>query len=129
MLEKIDYNALGQAIDTTFGRSSTPKTSSYSIKMSLTSKETLLVSYIAIVSFRSEIQMIDSKRAHTEEANLAIAATIKRIKSIYKELTGNTIKLSENKETIQNSVEIINMNCHNANRMAYFRQKIVFTIS
>lgn len=125
----VDFNALGQAIDTTFGRSSTPKTASFSVKMSLLNNESLLVSYAAIVNFRSQIQMIDSKRAYEEEAQKVIAMTIKRVKEIYKDLTGETIKLTEVKESKDDRVEIINMNCHNANRTGYYRQKIVFTFS
>jgi hypothetical protein len=46
----IDYNALGQAIDTTWGRSSTPKTSSYSVKLSILGPDRLLAAYAAIVN-------------------------------------------------------------------------------
>ena len=56
---KIDFNALGQAIDTTWGRSSTPKTASYSVKLSLLGPDRLLVSYAAVVNFGTERQMIE----------------------------------------------------------------------
>ena len=61
-MAEIDYNALAQAIDTTWGRSSTPKTASYSIKLSLQGSDTLLASYAALVNFGTEHQMIEMKR-------------------------------------------------------------------
>ena len=54
MPKKLDINALGQAIDTTFGRSSTPKTASYSVKFSFMGDSRLLASYKVITNFVSE---------------------------------------------------------------------------
>jgi hypothetical protein len=53
MASKLDISALGQAMDTTWGRSSTPKTASYSVKFSLQGN-ILVASYAAIVNFGTE---------------------------------------------------------------------------
>ena len=69
---KIDINALGQAFDTTFGRSSTPKTSSYSVKASFVGENLLSISYAAVVNFGNEREMIELKRRYEDEARKII---------------------------------------------------------
>ena len=128
MAENIDYNALGQAIDTSWGRSSTPKTASYSVKLSLLGPDRLLVSYAAIVNFGSERQMIEMKRAYASEADSVISEVMRRVKSTYKELTGTSITLKANVQG-SDSLEIINLNVHNAKRTAYYRRKATFEIA
>lgn len=125
---KIDFNALGQAIDTTWGRSSTPKTASYSVKLSLLGPDRMQVSYAAIVNFGTERQMIDMKRAYSGEADSVVAEVIKRVKSIYKDLTGSALSTKAVKDSEVDSIEIVNFNCHNARRSAYYRRKAVFEL-
>lgn len=128
--KKIDFNALGQAIDSTWGRSSTPKTASYSIKMSLLGIDRLLVSYATIVTFATERQMIEMKRAYAGEADAVVAEVIKRVKSLYKELSGSTLSTkAASKDGETDSLEIININVHTANRKAYYRRKAVFELA
>lgn len=122
-MAQIDYNALGQAIDETWGRSSTPKTASYSVKVTLAGQDRLHVSYAAIVNFSSERQMIDSKRAYSEEARSIVSEVIKKIKNLYKDITGNSLKVKVVDGSETDSVEIINMNVHTAKRTAYYRHK------
>jgi hypothetical protein len=122
----IDYNALGQAIDTTWGRSSTPKTSSYSVKLTLLGPDRLLASYAAIVNFATERQMIDQKRLYAEESESVTAGVLKAIKSNYKELAGESLSAKELSSI--DSIEIINVNVHNPRRTAYYRRKTIFEI-
>jgi hypothetical protein len=126
---KIDFNALGQALDTSWGRSSTPKTASYSVKLSLLGHDRLLVSYAAIVNFGSERQMIEMKRAYESEANSVVGEVVKKVKSIYKGLTGSALTTKAVKDGQSDSLEIVSFNCHNAHRTAYFRRKTVFELS
>lgn len=122
----IDYNALGQSIDTTWGRSSTPKTASYSVKITMLGPDKLLVSYAAIVNFGTERQMIEMKRRYAEESQSITAEVVKLVKSRYKELTGDSLKAKELEAS--DSLEIINFNVHNPRRTAYYRRKAVFDI-
>lgn len=121
----IDYIALGQAIDTTWGRSSTPKTASYSVKFTLQGSS-MVASYQAVVNFGTEREMIDMKRLYESESVSVINESIKRIKSIYKEISGNTLKVKE--VNSNDSLEIIGFGVHNPRRTAYFRKKTVFEI-
>jgi len=122
----IDYNALGQAIDTTWGRSSTPKTSSYSVKITMMGPDRILVSYAAIVNFASEQQMIDMKRRYSDESQSVTNAAVKVVKKNYKELAESTLTTKELSTT--DSIEIIGMNSPQHFRSAYFRRKTVFEI-
>lgn len=122
----IDYNALGQAIDTTWGRSSTPKTASYSVKLTMLGPDRLLASYAAVVNFGTERQMIDMKRRYSEESESITAEVLKGVKANYKELCGESLSAKELDST--DSLEIINFNVHNPRRTAYYRRKTVFEI-
>lgn len=125
-MPKINYNALGQALDTTWGRSSTPKTASYSVKFSL-SGDILIASYQAVVNFASEKEMIVMKRMYEEESIDVINGVLKNIKSVYKDLTGNSLTTKENNSST--SIEIIGFNVHNPKRTAYVRRKTTFEIA
>lgn len=125
-MPNIDFNALGQAIDTTWGRSSTPKTASYSVKFSVLTSDTLEASYVAVVNFASEREMAVAKREYAEESTRVIAGILTAVKSRYKELSGSTLKTKELKTS--DSVEIINMSLASPRRTAYFRRKTVFSI-
>lgn len=122
----IDYNALGQALDTTWGRSSTPKTASYSVKLTMLGPDRLLASYAAVVNFGTERQMIDMKRRYSEESESVTAEVLKGIKANYKELCGESLSAKELDST--DSLEIINYNVSNPRRTAYYRRKTVFEI-
>ena len=122
--KQINFDALGQALDTTWGRSSTPNTTSYSVKLKMMGPERVEALYLAVVNFGTEKQMIDMRRMYSDEADRAIAAYIKRSKNLYKELTGDSITFKE--QSYSDSVEIIGMSAYTPNRTAYFRKKIVF---
>lgn len=126
-MEDINLNALGQAMDTTWGRSSTPKTASYSVKFSFYGENRILASYQVVTNFVSERQMIDMKRRCAEESLDVIDAHVKSIKEIYKKLTGDSITFKESGST--DSLEIIGFNVHNPKRTAYFRRKTIFEIA
>lgn len=125
-MSTIDLAALGQAIDTTWGRSSTPKTASYSVKFSFVG-DMLLASYQAIVNFATEKEMITMKRGYSEESVKVIDAVLKNVKSIYKDLTGKTLSIKEHSTT--DSIEVIGFNVHNPKRTAYFRRKTTFELA
>ena len=122
----IDYNALGQVVDTTWGRSSTPQTASFSIKFSLHGNK-LIASYAAIVNFGTEKEMIMMKRAYSEESLSIVSEAIKGIKSNYKKLSGRNITAKD--VGTSDSLEIIGYGIHNPKRTAYYRRKTIFEIS
>lgn len=127
MPKTLDINALGQAIDTTWGRSSTPKTASYSVKFTFAGDNRLVASYKVVINFVTEKQMIEMKRSCVEESEKVISEHVKSVKEIYKQLSGDSLSLKE--ESSSDSLEIIGFNVHNPKRTAYFRRKVVFEIA
>lgn len=127
MPKTLNINALGQAMDTTWGRSSTPMTASYSVKFTFLGSDKILASYQVITNFVSEKQMIEMKRGCSEESQDVIAEHIKHIKEVYKKLSGDSLTLKEESST--DSLEIIGFNVHNPKRTAYYRRKTVFEIA
>jgi hypothetical protein len=127
MPKALNINALGQAIDTTWGRSSTPQTASYSVKFTLLGGDRLLASYQVIANFVSEKEMILMKRNCSEESESVVAAHVKAIKDSYKALCGDTLTVKEVSAT--DSLEIIGFNVHNPKRTAYYRKKTIFEIA
>lgn len=127
MPKTLNINALGQAIDSTWGRSSTPKTASYSVKFTFMGENRLLASYKVIMNFVSEKEMILMKRSCQEESESVISEHVKSIKEIYKDLSGESITLKE--ESATDSLEIIGFNVHNPKRTAYYRRKVIFEIA
>lgn len=122
----VDFNALGQAIDTTWGRTSTPKTASYSVKFKLQGN-VLVAYYAAIVNFAAEKEMIILKQMYAEESQSVINAVLKNVKAVYKEISGKTLKTKE--ISTSDSLEIIGFNVHNPKRTAYFRRTTSFEIA
>jgi hypothetical protein len=126
-MSDIDYNALGQAIDTTWGRSSTPQTASYSVKVTMLGPDRLLASFAAVVNFGTENEMIQMKRRYSEEAGSIINEFLRIIKANYKKFSSSSLTAKEINST--DNLEIINFNVHNPRRTAYYRRKVVFEIS
>jgi hypothetical protein len=123
---KIDYNALAQALDTSWGRSSTPATAGFSVKFTMHG-DRLIASYAAVVNFVTEKEMILMKRAYAEESVAIINAVLKNVKATYKELSGSTLKAKE--ASTADSIEIIGFGVHNPKRTAYYRRKTFFELS
>jgi hypothetical protein len=123
---QVDVNALGQAIDSTWGRTSTPLTAQYSIKFNLVGG-CLNSSYTAIVNFSNENEMVMMKRRYSEEAQRVVEQLIKQIKGNYKDLCGKTLKIKARNYT--DSVEVISNSSNNPKRTAYYRSKCLFDLA
>lgn len=126
MAGNIDINSLGQVLDTTWGRTSTPKTASYSVKFSLQGN-ILTASYAAIVNFGTEKEMALMKQRYAEESIDVIDAALKNVKAAYKDLSGKP--LATKQYATSDSIEIINFNVHNPKRTAYYRRKTSFELA
>lgn len=123
----ININALGQALDTSWGRSSTPRTASYSVKVRLVGEGTVLASYAAIVNFGSEREMIEMKRRYAEESVNVTKEVIKAIKSNYKDIAGSTLSVKESHS--EDSLELVGMSPHNPKKTAYYKRQTVFEVA
>ena len=123
----ININVLGQVIDSTWGRSSTPINSTASIKMILSGTNQMIVSYISTVSFVSEREMIRTKLQCVEESQKFIKSALQEVQKSYKEIADSGISLKEISSS--DSIEIIGFNVHNPKRTAYYRRKTIVEIA
>jgi len=127
MANTIDYNALGQILDNTWGKSSTPKTASYSVKFSYAGSM-LSATFNCIMNFASTSDAIMVKKITANDADELIERYTKSLKEKYKELTGQTLTLKEIDSA--DSVEMIGGGYHHTSkRTAYYRKTFRFDMS
>jgi hypothetical protein len=130
----IDISALGQAIDTTWGRTSTPKVASYSVKFSLGSSidpeakgHVLIAMYAAIVNFGAENEMATMKVRYSAESDDVINKMLSNVKDSYKDICKQTLRAKQ--LSSEDSFEIKNFAVHNPKRTAYYRKRVVFEVT
>ena len=126
-MSAIDINALGQATDTSFGRSSSSRTMHSSVKINIAPGPCLNITYKSVVNFSTESQRIQLKKIFEEEGTKAIEAEVKNVKKKYKAACKDTLKLHIVGD-VRHSCEIINMNVHNGIRTAYMVSKAIYEI-
>ena len=124
--KKIDLSALAQAIDTTWGRSSTPKVATQSVKLSIEGTR-LVAKYQAVVNMGTEHERVTMRRRYAEESIDAIAAVIKRVKEDYRRLAGSALTTKE--ASSRDSLEIVGASPHSPRRTAMYRRCTVLDLS
>jgi hypothetical protein len=126
MQKEIDFNALGNALNTTWGKSSTGSISTSSIKSKLHGNH-LTIYYVTIVNMTSDREALTMKDVYTKSADSEIEQYIKKVKAEYKEESEKTLKMKELHKDA--SIEIISMNSFNGKRTAYFRRHVKFELT
>lgn len=148
--KNIDLNALGQAIDTSFTRSSAssgPAFSTSSIKTSFVAGEKLRIKIVfsTIVNMVRDRELQESKERYEKEGDAYIEAATKRIIKEYREYaqtgdedvdqttfddgaspTKSSLKLK--RVDVVTSIEIVDLNIYNNTRSALFRRTAVFDV-
>jgi len=119
-------NILGQILDTTFGRSSTAKSSSFSIKTKM-SGDTIHVTYTTIVNLVADKVMRDQVKEEERISEKLIGDFIDEAKKEFRKVAGSTLKLKKGEST--DEIELINMSPYNPKRTAYYRRRAVFTVN
>ena len=128
MAKVIDYNALNQILDNTWGKSSTPKAASYTVKFSFAGGDRLIATYVGIINFSSTGEAQVTKLQSEEDANKLVKGYVKSLKERYKDITGETISLKDSGES--DSVEMIGGGYHHTpKRSAYYRKTFIFELS
>lgn len=129
MAKELDLVALGQVLDTSFGRSSTPINTSCSVKFSIVSNELIEAKFGMIVNFRgSQGEMAQTRRRCEEEAKAIVKEVVGSVKKNYKELTGSTLTLREvNADT---TIEFLGSTMTRAvSKQMLFRLKVAYEVS
>jgi hypothetical protein len=119
MLSNEEVNILGNIINTTFGKSSTPVSPTMSIKTSL-SGDVMSVQYTTVVYLASERNMRDQLRRFEDESVKIIDQYIKECKKDFKSMSGRALKTKM--LNTSDSVELITTSPHTPRKTAYYRR-------
>lgn len=119
-----EVNILGQIIDTSFGRSSSPD-GTWSIKTQVAG-DVMTMKYITIVHFASEYGLGDQVQRCVAEASQRIDAYLKEVKADFKDKAGRTLKTKDNGGG--DDVELIQSTARSPRKVAYYRFNRNFTI-
>lgn len=124
----LDIDALGQATDQTFGRSSTTKCPTWSVKGKLVGQDVLQVDYMCVVTYAGSVVSREVMKKYDDESESVIADAIKAIKAEYKRVCDK--KLTTKRETRQTdeSIEPVSMNVHSPITRAFYRKRAVFSV-
>lgn len=112
-----EVNILGQILNTTFGKSSSPS-GTYSIKCDLAGNN-LNVKYSTIVHFAGERSLpMQVVRLQDESAQM-INSCMKEIKAQFKEMSGRSLKATDIGGG--DNIELVQTNARNPRKTAYYR--------
>lgn len=127
-MDFLEYNDLAQAIDTTFGRSSTTGIASHSIKATIVGQEQVRLVYSCVVNLTTDREAFAMKQRYTEESEDVIRKYISKLKADYKDISGgHSISFKEVSSNV--SLEMVNMNVFNRKRTAIFRRLVLLDVT
>jgi hypothetical protein len=112
-----ESNALGNLINTTYGKSSSPA-GDYSIKCDLAGEQ-MTLKYTTIVHFASERSLRDQVNRCFEEAHQRLDLYLSAIKKDFREEVNSSLKTTEVGE--QDNVELIQATSNSPRKIAYYR--------
>ena len=122
MLTDTEVNALGNIVNSSFGRSSTD---TFSCK-ALFEGNKLKIMYSTTAYFASERDMHFQQARLGEESNNLVAEFVKRIKDQFKEDTDTTLKL--NQVSDKDTLELVNASMNNPRLIFVYRRFAEFEI-
>ena len=125
----VDFNLLGQCIDTTFGRSSLSEDSTKSIKVKLTGDDNrILVTFVytTIVNTFGTHDLQEAQERCKKESEALVKDAVTKIKKEYKDLGGDALKFKQVGDT--DTFELITGTFTSPRRMSYYRRFIGFTM-
>ncbi len=126
MLTIQDIRNLGELINDTFGKSSTPKSPSSSLKCVIVNENTLSMTYTTIVTFATEHSLHDQSRLLNDESLQVTKDKVVKLKSEFKGAAGKALKLRE--ISTEPSLEMIYLNPYAPLRRAYYKRHTLFEL-
>jgi len=116
MLDLEDINALGNILDFTVGSSGDGRTG---IASSLQG-DVLTLKFSTIVYFASERSMRDQVDRLNDESVQILADTVSNLKKEFKDMTGNSLKVTELSN--KSDLELIQATNNSPRKIAYYRR-------
>jgi seryl-tRNA(Sec) selenium transferase len=127
MLSQEQVRALGQVLDTTFGRSSTTESATASFKTKLQG-EMLTVTYATIRKFACEHDQWEQTKGFDKESAKLTNDFMKDTKKDFKEAAGSALKVKE--QSSMTDFEVIGVQGHvNPARTVYCKRITTFAIT
>ena len=127
MLSQEQVRALGQVLDTTFGRSSTQDSATASFKTKLQGN-LLIVTYATIRKFASEADQWEQTKGFDKESAQLTDDFMKNAKKDFKEASGSALKVKEQRS--DTDFEVIGGQGHiNPARTVYCKRITTFEIT
>jgi len=124
-MDFMDINLIGQAINDTWGKSSTGKSHTMSVKASLSGQQ-LTVKFVTIINLGSIHESEKAKKDSKEDGVKVIDQYIKDLKKNFKELAGGDRSLKLKETGDHDSLEVISMSAYNPRKTAYYRLNVLF---
>ncbi len=125
MLSFREVNVLGNICDTTYGKSSTIRSPTVSLKTSLQGDK-FSVSYMTIVNLGSVHEMRDLAGRYEEESIKITKEYMKNIKKEFKSSAGRSLKAKE--LSSNDSIDIITTSPYSPRRTAYYKRTTVYRV-
>ncbi len=125
----VDFNLLGQCIDTTFGRSSLSEDSTKSVKIKLAGNgDDTLVTFVftTIVNTFGTHDLQTAQERCKIESEALVKDAVTKIKKEYKDLGGDSLKFKQVGDT--DAFELISGTFTSPRRMSYYRRHLVFSM-
>jgi hypothetical protein len=119
MLNFSEVNALGDICNTTWGRESTRRSPTVSIKTALAG-ENLTVTYTTVVTFGSEHAMSQQLPRYQDESAQITNDYMRDLKKSFKEKCGRSLKVKDDGSS--DSVEVIYATSMSPRKTAYYRR-------
>ena len=123
MLNSHEINVLGQTLNDTWGKSSTPVSPTVSITTKM-SGDTLALNYTTICNLASERNLRDQVKVFEDESIQLINDFMAGVKKEFKEAAGRALKVKELSTT--DSVELITASPFTPRKTAYYRRFTTF---
>ena len=124
MLSVEEVNALGNILNSTFGKSGN-RGETRSLTGSIEGN-TLILKFLSVVQFASESSLREQTDRIAEESVKLLAEAVTNIKKQFKEATGNTLKVKEDGSS--DSVEVVSGSVHSPRKIAYYRRTHTLSI-
>jgi hypothetical protein len=112
-----EVNVLGNLINTTYGKQSSPN-GEYSVKCDLAG-DTMTLKYTTLVHFASEHGLRDQVDRCSEEAHQRLGDYLAMIKRGFSEAAGAALKTTE--AGMSDNVELIQSTSNSPRKIAYYR--------
>lgn len=123
-----EINALGQILDSTWGRGSTnnPRGAAQSVKAKMFGEDKLEMTYTCIVNFGEPQERTREFQVKKNDSTSILDACVKKIKDSFKDMTGRSLSIEEIND--EEDWHLLNMGQYGGRKDAYYLRKVIFRV-